>query len=1060
MKYRSPVLCLVLLTLCRCGLAAEPRRATANDDELFWSLRRVRSVIPPVVNKPACVQSPVDSFVLAKLETLGLQPAPAADKRTLIRRATFDLIGLPPTPSEIAEFLADDSPDAFARVVDRLLASPQYGERWGRHWLDVVRYADARDLIQLPAESDFREAWRYRDWVVSAFNRDLPYDEFIRHQIAGDLLQPTDPARIDADALVATGMLAIADFVPGDVDKQQMIADYVNDQIDVVGRAFLGLTLACARCHDHKFDPITTEDYYALAGIFFSTRLVPGPIKGNTPLVRVPLMARTEIAALEANLARNKSRLAAVTEELATYTDREYRALMERRIVSDSAQYLTAAWQYAHSADGPARPDLAEFARNRGLESGPLSRWLRYLEESRPHPAFTSLRTCATPEEAKERISELATHLSQVPNIRRADAAAIAMSKLAEREILRLRSDDRRLAMNESQQVTSWPNRGHANANVVPVKDVLTPVMTTATVNHVSHNVLRFQGNELLQAPISVPSTGSLLIVYRPDPKSGPGQRLIGWEDASVGQHGLGIMIDGSGGVHIILRRSGASGDIVLPAPAADVNKASFQVLLITWGPAGVTVSHNGQVAPTNKGIEAISSDPAITSLRIGGPGSGASPRFQGDLAELRVFNIPLEEADRLRLEAELTARWNGPVDSQPPVDSTSDLYDELVSVNGPFQLEPGEQGNALMEESRQRLASLRMEQDALKTQVAPLNIPQAVVVQEGGPPGTPHEGFRDAAVYVRGNHLQLGKIVPRGVPKSLAGEHPLIIATGSGRRELADWLTQPTNPLTSRVMVNRIWQHHFGAGLVRSSANFGAMGESPSHPELLDSLTTFFVTSGWSVKKLHRQIMLSSTYQQSSQASDLPQGLAKDPENQFLWRANRRRLESETLRDSLLSVAQRLDPTPGGPGFQETATPRRSLYLMSVRTGTKAEFGSLFDAPDCSGIVERRAESIVAPQALFLMNDPFVLNLANGLAERVISERPESDNRERIRRLYEIVFGRSPIAAEVEIGLSLLGVSAVENDPAKRPASSPVTPEWMRYCHLILSTNEFLYVD
>ena len=184
--------------------------------------------------------------------------------------------------------------------MDRLLASPAYGERWGRHWLDIVRYADARDLIQLPAESDFREAWRYRDWVVAAFNRDMSYAEFVRLQIAGDLLPPPRPGGIHADGLVATGLLAIADFVPGDVDKDQMIADYVNDEIDVVGRAFLGLTLACARCHDHKFDPISTEDYYALAGIFFSTSLIPGPVPGNTPLVRVPLLPQDELARLRA----------------------------------------------------------------------------------------------------------------------------------------------------------------------------------------------------------------------------------------------------------------------------------------------------------------------------------------------------------------------------------------------------------------------------------------------------------------------------------------------------------------------------------------------------------------------------------------------------------------------------------------------------------------------------------------------------------------------------------------------------------------------------------------
>ena len=245
--------------------APDGRFVLTDKHRQFWSFQPVRSPAVPEVRTPkADIRNEIDRFILAKLEAKGIAPAGPADKRTLLRRATFDLIGLPPTPAEIDAFLADDSPQAFAKVVDRLLASPLYGERWGRHWLDVVRYADARDLIQLPPESDFRESWRYRDWVVDSFNRDLPYTEFVRAQIAGDLLPSPNSAGFNKDGLVATGLLAIADFVPGDVDKNQMIADYVNDQIDVVGRAFLGLSVACARCHDHKFDPISTEDYYAL----------------------------------------------------------------------------------------------------------------------------------------------------------------------------------------------------------------------------------------------------------------------------------------------------------------------------------------------------------------------------------------------------------------------------------------------------------------------------------------------------------------------------------------------------------------------------------------------------------------------------------------------------------------------------------------------------------------------------------------------------------------------------------------------------------------------------
>ena len=317
-----------------------------------------------------------------------------ADRRTLLRRATFDLTGLPPTPEEVEAFLADASPDAFARVVDRLLASPAYGERWGRHWLDVVRYADARDLIQLPAESDFREAWRYRDWVVDAFNRDLPYPEFVRYQIAGDLLPPSRPGGINADGLVATGLLAIADFVPGDVDKDQMIADYVNDEIDVVGRAFLGLSIACARCHDHKFDPISAEDYYALAGIFFSTRLIPGPVPGNTPLVRVPLLPPDELARLRARDAADKRRRAELEQQLPDAVDRAYIAHLRRLIAGQTARYLVAACEYRHAA-GRRSPRWPAGGR-RGLHEGLLAAWVDYLGRiaKQPSPAFT--RPCAT----------------------------------------------------------------------------------------------------------------------------------------------------------------------------------------------------------------------------------------------------------------------------------------------------------------------------------------------------------------------------------------------------------------------------------------------------------------------------------------------------------------------------------------------------------------------------------------------------------------------------------------------------------------------------------------
>jgi hypothetical protein len=325
-----------------------------------------------------------------------------------------------------------------------------------------------------------------------------------------------------------------------------------------------------------------------------------------------------------------------------------------------------------------------------------------------------------------------------------------------------------------------------------------------------------------------------------------------------------------------------------------------------------------------------------------------------------------------------------------------------------------------------------------------PPEVPEAVVVQDGGPPGTRHAGFQDAHVYLRGDHKKPGRVVPRGFPLVLAGGRREPIARGSGRLQLADWLAHPDNPLTARVLVNRLWQHHFGEGLVRTPNDFGRRGERPTHPALLDFLAGRFVESGWSVKAMHRLMLLSSTYQQSSRAGA---ALAGDPDNRLWGRMNRRPLDAEALRDSLLAVAGRLDPTPGGLAFAELAVPRRTLYLLSARTGANtSDFGRLFDRADPGSIVGRRGESVVAPQALFLLNDPLVSDLARSLAARVLREAP-ADAGARTRRLYAMVLGRQPTRAELNLGAGLLA----------RPGAAD---SWERYCHLLLCTNEFFYLD
>jgi hypothetical protein len=1017
----------------------------------FWSFQPLKPVAIPGVSDRTWAKSAIDPFILSALEAKGLAPAKPADKRTLLRRATFDLIGLPPTPAEIDAFLSDQSPEAFARVVDRLLASPHYGERWGRHWLDVVRYADARDLIQLPPASDFREAWRYRDWVVDSFNRDLPYADFVRAQIAGDLLPPSKPGGINKDGLIATGMLAIADFVPGDVDKDQMIADYVNDQIDVVSRSFLGLSVACARCHDHKFDPISTADYYALAGIFFSSRIIPGPIAGNTPLVRVPLLSATEIAEIKARESTNKLRQEELERSLVNGGEREYQAHVNDFVATKLARYLVAACEYRKLSAGPTKPVLAEFARKHEVHEGILAGWVAYLSlvekqsvPKRPQVLVDAATGKLRGAELKRAADDLQNALAaKVKRIEDEEARAPEKHALARAALLRFRADDPSLQADSSGKVTLWPNRAGLPGDAIPLAPGAGPMRTTAEINGHVKPVLRFDGKSLLQAPRRSPPAGSLFVVYQSSAKAAGGQRLVGWEDSDVGQHGVGLMCDPNGRIQAVLRNNGQPGDIV------DARRqAGFETVCLSWGPDGTTLFRDGKSAGHQKNITAISSDPGISSMKVGGPGSGSSGRFQGDIAEIRVYDRPLTEDECREVQKELHNAWfeaDVPQSSKSTKENAlAELYEELRAARGPFWVAVEQREKLLPEAFRARLRGLSEELDRLR-KTPPVEIPEAVAIQEGGPGGTRHEGFQDARVFVRGNPKNPGKTVPRGMPRILAGESQEKISKGSGRLKLADWIAARENPLTARVMVNRIWQHHFGEGLVRTPNDFGERGERPVHPGLLDFLAARFIESGWSVKSMHRLIMLSSAYQQSSHAD--AGVLARDPENLLFGRMSRRPLEAEAIRDSLLAVAGRLEGAVGGPPFKDLAVPRRTLYLLTARTGSNtSEFTRLFDGADPGSMVARRGETTIAPQALFFMNDPFVTNVAKSVASRVGNE-AGNDDAARIRRLYALAFGRPPTGSELDLGLQLL-----------TPAAKSLALE--RYCHLILCSNEFVYVD
>ncbi|MEI7685601.1 MAG: PSD1 and planctomycete cytochrome C domain-containing protein [Planctomycetota bacterium] len=572
-------------------------------DRAFWSFRPVVELPPPPVRDAAWVRNDIDRFILAKLEAKGLKPAPDADRRTLIRRATFDLIGLPPTPEDVNAFLADESPDAYAKLVERLLASKHYGERWGRHWLDVVRYADtAGETADYPAP----QAYLYRNYVIDAFNADKPYDEFVREQIAGDRLAAQGPREKYAERVIATGYLAISRRFGFNPEKDFHLT--IQDTIDTMGQSFLGMSLGCARCHDHKFDAVMRDDYYALYGIFESSRYaVPG-------------------------------------------------------------------------------------------------------SESKPRPA-----------------------------------------------------------------------------DMVPL--------------------------------------------------------------------------------------------------------------------------------------------------------------------------LPPEEMQKLKAEA-----------------------------------------------------------DAKKAKAEPVAVAYAVAE------GKPH----NARIHKRGEPRDLGEEAPRRFLTVLGGDQLPKDEAGSGRLALAEWIARPQNPLTARVMVNRIWQHHFENGIVGTPNDFGVRGQRPTHPELLDYLAAKFQANGWSIKAMHRLIVLLRTYQLSGAADT--RLVSADPNNSLLGRSPLRRLEAEAIRDAMLAISGKLDPSMGGPhpfppsekwGFSQHApfaavyeTNRRSVYLMTQRL-KRHPFLALFDGADTNASTPQRVPTTVPKQTLFLMNDPFVHEQAAAFAARIAGT--TKDERERIRVAYEMALARPPLPAEYE---------------------------------------------
>ena len=672
-------------------------------DPNHWAYRAPVLAERPTPRNRNWSRTAIDDFVAARFEAVGLTAAAEADRATLLRRLKFDLTGLPPTPADLVEFAADSNPDAESRLLDRLLAHPAYGQRWGRRWLDVARYADSNGLDENIAHGN---AWRYRDYVVRSINADKPFDRFALEQLAGDLLPAADETERH-ELLTATGLLSIGPKVLAEVNEAKMRMDIVDEQVESVGRVFMAMTLGCARCHDHKFDPVGTDDYYALAGIFKSTRTME------------------------------------------TYTK--------------------------------------------------VARWHEHL----------------------------------------------------------------------------------------------------------------------------------------------------------------------------------------LPSAAATAMKVEYETRL----------------AVKKKAVE------------------------------------------QFVAEADAKARAGLPADSKPP-EKLETIYPEATK------------------------AELKKLRDAVtEVEKNPPEYPAAMGVGE--------DKIVDLPIHLRGDPKKLGAVVGRRTPVVIRGpDSPQFSDKVSGREQLARWLVDPRHPLTARVLVNRVWRWHFGRGIVASTDNFGLLGERPSHPELLDWLALEFVADGWSLKRLHRNLLLSAAYRQDSVAT--PAAIAADPENRWLARARVRRLEAEELRDSLLFVGEQLDNTFGGSllkvknrgylfdhtsiDLTDYTSRRRSLYLPVIRNNVYDLF-QLLDFPDPAIPTGDRATTTVAPQALLMLNSDFVMQTADHLAERLWRDSGATDDRARASALVSIALGRT--ATEAEATEHVAFVQRVERELAATIADAERRRKqaWSLLCHVLIDSNEFCYL-
>ncbi len=949
-----------------------------------WSWAPVADPAVPDVKQTNWSRSPVDRFLLSAMEQQGYAPAAPADRHNWLRRVTFDLTGLPPTLEEIEAFIADESDEAYEKVVDRLLASPRYGEHWARHWMDLVRYGETKAH---EADYSIPFVWRYRDYLIRAINVDVPFNQFAREAIAGDQLKNPrlNPEDGSNESAQGPGFFQLTDGHHGPPDIHSEEARVFDGMIDTTGKAFMGLTMTCARCHDHKFDAVSTKDYYAFYGLLASSRL-------DYPNVASPELLKTKRAELKDQQAVVK---------------REAIAAVRAKIDAFDASALATIEQAADNQSGEENKTKDKYADNR-------------------HPLYplASLLRAETTTDVASRWTELATD---------AGTPAASFENLG--------------GLNE-QSFGDWLTSGTGFENAPRKPGEFVIGRSGDTLLHT------FVGGSAAAGQLSSRYDGSI--------KS----PLFTVTDR------LSVRVKGSRGrVRLYIQHY----DIVGQGPTTSktdmgVDKDEwhwihFDTRFWTGATAYVEVLQNGQEMRfvANQQHRPVHKDDSYVAVDriVVGSGHAYPPRYNGKYAAAWGIEAsstpPADQAAAVAFAkvqlTELVDRW----ERDELTTAQNDILEALVTAGGPLEI--------LATDSPALLAEVERYRETWKT------IPEPVYVRSMTD-GLGH----DEPVYVRGNpHATSEDVVPRRFFSAIDGKP--FNPSGSGRLEWAEALVDENNPLTPRVIVNRIWQRVFGRGIVATVDNFGDVGDRPSHPELLDYLAREFMEDGWSRKRLLRRLVLTSAYRMSTTPS--AEAAENDPDNVYLQRMPVKRLPAEAIRDAILATSgelrhemygrsvivnwdqmpmSRSRPNKNGP---RDGNGRRAIYV-EMRRNYLPSFLTAFDMPAAAEPVGLRFTTNVPAQSLAMMNDPFVLDQAEAWSKRVLDQTDMSVS-DRIDRMHRLAYSRPAREAEIERSLAMLRDLAASYEVAIDDAAdeSAITDDrvWKDFCHLMLNRKEFIFL-